>query len=199
MNRETWLNEAIDKHLVDYFDNVAYLSKRCGGHELRDIRDKIKVSCGFPAGVRGGNNKAIGVCWSQRASTGGYIEIFISPVIESSSRVLDILIHELIHAILPDGEGHGSNFRKCAIKLGLEGKMTATTCGAFLYNTLNDWITNLGEYPHASMNTGERKKQTTRMIKHQCNECGAIWRMSRRYTPSICPCCHEQYTYNGGE
>ena len=194
--REHWLNEVIDKHLLSYFSHTHanVLSRRCGGQSLTDIRHKIKVSCGFPAGVRGSkSNKAIGVCWGEGASTAGNIEIFISPTIEDSSRVIDILIHELIHAILPEGEGHGKNFRACAKRLNLTGKMTATVASDVLLYDIQKMLKDVGEYPHAKMQMSNHKKQTTRMIKHECINCGAIWRMSRKYIPQCCPNCAADY------
>ena len=196
MNRETWFNNIIDNQLISYFEytKADYYSIKCGGKSLKDARNKIKVSCGFPSGVRGSSaNKTIGVCWTEKVSADGNIEIFISPKIANSARAIDILIHELVHAILPDGEGHGKNFRACATRLNLTGKMTATVANEYLINNCKDWIKAEGEYPHAEMILSDRKKQTTRMIKHECNECGAIWRMSRKYVPQCCPNCAADY------
>ena len=196
MNRETYLNKAIDNHFIEWFSNagVDHIARSCGGKSLKEIRSKIRVSCGFPAGVRGTSaNKTIGVCWNEGCSSDNSIEIFISPIIDDSSRVLDILIHELIHAVLPTGEGHGKNFRKAALKIGLTGKMTATTASPTLINDLKKVIAKIGTYPHGKMDINNRKKQTTRMIKHECFDCNSVWRMSKKYTPESCPCCQSKH------
>ena len=55
-------------------------------------------------------------------------------------------------------------------------------------------IETLGEYPHARLDPAlsGRKKQTTRLVKVQCLDCGYAARVTRQWldkvgTP-ICPC-----------
>jgi len=26
-------------------------------------------------------------------------------------------------------------------------------------------------------------------LKHECSDCGAVWRMAAKWTPIACPCC----------
>jgi hypothetical protein len=66
-----------------------------------------------------------------------------------------------------------------AIAVGLEGKMTATTESPELKIQIEKWVKELGEYPHAKMTLNDsRRKQTTRMNKLICMNCGFIARAS---------------------
>jgi hypothetical protein len=58
-----------------------------------------------------------------------YFEIMISPVLDDPMRVAGVLAHELVHATVGTQHGHKGPFAKLAKKIGLEGKMTATTEG----------------------------------------------------------------------
>ena len=52
---------------------------------------------------------------------------FAEPVL--FGRIVDVLAHELAHATLGSGVGHGRLFKQCVLKLGLCGPMRATTAG----------------------------------------------------------------------
>ena len=152
------------------------------------LPEKIRISCAFPVRSR----TAIGQILSQRLSMDGTREIFISPVLSEAARVCDVVIHELVHAALPEGCGHGAKFRRLALKLGLVGKMTATIAGEQLRAWLESIIpVYLGEYPHSrviSFDAG--KKQTTRLIKLQCPACEMIVRATRQGLEESClPFC----------
>jgi hypothetical protein len=122
-------------------------------------------------------------------------QVFINPIIEDSVRALDILVHEMIHVAYPTS-GHKGDFKKAALKVGLTGKMTATVAGPELKVWLEK-ITqeNLGVYPHAQIMLSSRKKQTTRLIKQVCNDCGYVVRSAKTWIdcagPVICPCNNE--------
>lgn len=152
----------------------------------------VKVSVGFPGG--GSARKRIGEHWSPKSSADGIGQVFISPVLGDSLRVLDVLTHELVHACTP-GAGHGKAFSQLAKRIGLEGKPTATVAGPQLTARLNDIINDLGPYPHAELRLTDRKKQTTRLIKCSC-PCGYTVRTTRTWIEAcgapLCPC-----EYNG--
>jgi hypothetical protein len=118
----------------------------------------------------------------------------ISPTIEESARVADILIHEIVHAIVGNENGHNKVFKRCAQAVGLTGKMTATIASDDLKSKLDNWINQFGEYPHRELMLSG-KKQSTRLIKCQC-ECGYNIRITRKWLNDlgapICPACHIQ-------
>jgi len=154
--------------------------------------EKYRVSCGWPAGKR----KAIGQCFPTTMSSDGHSEMFVSPSRDEIIDVLGILIHEMIHASDDCANGHKGPFRKWAISVGLEGKMTATVVSESLRGYLEKKvIKKLGPYPHAKLaRGGVIKKQTTRMIKIECRGCGFIARASqtqvdRLAAPAPCPVC----------
>src|SRR5690606_38637603 len=98
----------------------------------------VKVSVGWPGGP-GRKNCVIGQCWAPAAAADGVSHVFISPVLDDAVRVLDVLAHELVHAInFAEGDncGHRGRFAKIAKGIGLTGKMTATVAGEELAERL---------------------------------------------------------------
>ena len=73
--------------------------------------------------------------------------IFIAPDVVEDLQVLEILVHELAHAVLPEGVQHGEPFKDLADKLGLEGKITSTYAGTKLRIKLLNISNTLGPYP----------------------------------------------------
>lgn len=199
--REEWLTAAI-AHLADMFA------------EIGETVPAVRVSVGWPGG-RGNKNSTIGQCWSAEASKDKKAQLFISPVLDDAERVLDVLAHELIHAIDNLESGHRGRFAKIAKAIGLEGPMTATHAGDVLKIKLAAISLVLGDYPHAAISlignvplvpgqpvpvpprTSGPKTQTTRMLKVECAEgSGYKVRMTRTWLEElgapICPCHHLQ-------
>jgi hypothetical protein len=144
------------------------------------LPNKVRVSVGFPLNSRGG--KVIGQCWSTDASADGINEIFVTPTLDDTGRIADVLTHELCHAATP-GAKHGPKFKQCATAVGLEGKMTATTAGAGWHEWADPILADLGPIPHASLDPNQRgvKKQTTRLIKCACDDCGFTFRTTAKW------------------
>ena len=169
------------------------------GYELGEVH----VSVGFPS--RRATTKThtcIGECWHGEGQTGGKAHIFISPKLDATGPqgALATLWHECAHAALPAGTGHGAPFKRFMKDTGLEGKATATTAGAGLVAYFQRLDEKFKGYPHDVINVGAggRKKQTTRLIKCECQECEYIIRTTRtplmHYGPPICPGCNEVMT-----
>jgi hypothetical protein len=141
------------------------------GHPLPK---KVRCSVGFPSkGIRA---KSIGECWADTATKDGVCEIFIRPSLQDDgSRIADVLTHELCHAALGHEEGHGKTFKYLATSLGLTGKMTETTAGPAWHEWADPIVKALGKFPGARLDgqlAGGKKKQTTRMLKLVCTDCG---------------------------
>ncbi|QNO12704.1 SprT-like protease [Arthrobacter phage Snek] len=157
----------------------------------------VRVSVGWPGG-NGRKNSVIGQCWSTKVAADSVSQLFISPVLDDAVRVLDVLAHELIHAIDDCVSGHKGRFAKIAKAIGLTGKMTATVAGEELEAELRKIADELGAYPHAALvNPGAGaegpKKQSTRMLKVECAEgSGYKVRMTRQWLDEFgapsCPC-----------
>jgi len=186
--REGWLTAAVES-LAPIFTEA--------GAELPTVR----VSVGWPGG-RGAKNTVIGQCWSTAASADNVAQLFVSPVLDDATRVLDVLAHELVHAVDDCKSGHKGAFAKLAKAIGLTGKMTATVAGDELKARLDEIAAEIGAYPHAALGAGATsgpKKQTTRQLKVECAEgSGYVVRMTRKwldeYGAPTCPCHSEQMT-----
>jgi len=169
-----------------------YLIKAGYALQLDVFKDHVvpafKVSTGFTGPKKG--LKAIGGCWRKEASADDMAQIYISPVIDDSIEVLAVLIHEIIHVIVPDA-GHKGPFKRIAKAVGLTGKMTATVAGPELTERLNALVERIGKYPHAKLNPAlsGKKKQGTRLLKASCVDCGYTVRITRQWADLGLPAC----------
>lgn len=181
--REDWLQESIKVLKETVFQDA--------GITVPDVY----VSVGFPKGSRG-KNKAIGQCHPSELSADEKAHIFIHPELDESTRVLDVLIHELIHAVDGCKSGHKGAFKRMATQCGLMGKMTATEASPALKQRLNDLTQLIGEYPHARLGgagkDGDGEGAGSRLKKCECPECGYITYTSRKWIDKLgepmCPC-----------
>lgn len=179
ITREEWLQQAI-RLMTPLFKKV--------GYEVPQMR----VSVGWPSS-RGKSNKhrVLGECWDKAAADDGKIaQIFVTPMyktgeVASEAGVLPTLVHEVVHAVVGNAEGHNKVFGKCARAVGLEGKLTSTHAGEALLKECKVWAKELGEFPHSGLNpsakSSGKKKQTTRMVKCECTECGYTCRTTRKW------------------
>jgi len=172
--REAWL-QAMVSYLRLPFDEA--------GYPIPDVR----ISCSWPSrSIR----KAIGQCALPGASKDGRHQIAISPVLEDTDKIAATVVHELIHACLPDDVMHGKPFKAAMKKLGLEGKATATTAGEELTERLNTLCEKLGPYPHSALILDlQEKKQGTRMLKLSCPGCGYTVRTTAKWLEIGLPVC----------
>lgn len=160
---------------------------QCGYDKIPTVR----VSCGWPS--KGGTNakkRCIGQAWASEAADDGVIQIFISPYLKDlvdPQGVLSTLVHELVHATVGNAEGHNKVFGKCARAVGLTGKLTATLAGEKLIEEMKFWVKDLGEYPHGKLDLLKApvKKQTTRMIKMECGQCGYTARTTKKWLDEV--------------
>jgi hypothetical protein len=204
--RETWLRSAIEI-LRPRFIEIGY-----------PVPDRIRVAVGFgPQGGRQENAKILGVCLSRACSLDQVNEIWISPEDADTASMLATLIHELIHAALDNEDGHKGRFVDAMVRLGLEGKPTATHAGVALAADLITIAATLGEYPGSRVDltgvlapAGGRPKgpvssgpkpQTNRHLKAECTAdpdavcSGYTVRLSRKWVElagmPLCPQGHE--------
>lgn len=178
--REEWLQR---------FTEAARPHFKKAGHKLPK---RVRCSIGFPS--KGKRSNVIGECWQTSATADKVHEIFIRPSLQSdTSRIADVLTHELCHAALPPQTGHGKPFKLLATSLGLTGKMTATVAGEGWHAWADPIIKELGKLPGARLGDeeliGGRKKQTTRMLKLVCSECDWTCRTSKAHIHDdmLCP------------
>lgn len=174
--REEWLQAAIE------MIRPTFVSK---GYR---IPDDCQVSCGFAStGLR---SHHIGQCWSRKSSSDGRNQIFISPALHEPLEVMDTLVHELVHAVDDCQHKHGREFKKIAVKVGLEGPMRSASAGKELKQHLAELAAKLGPYPHGRLKVYHRKVTNAPRPRAKCPACGFTVPMLKRflvYGPPICP------------
>lgn len=144
--REGWLIAARDLLAREFFEKAGY-----------KLPEKMACSCGFP---RGGK-KAIGQCWHPETSADGTTHMYVCPTQAEPIRVLDILLHEMVHASLGTEVGHKGPFKKVVKEFGLAGKATATYAeeGSECWLRLSHIAEQLGPYPHAAVDLSKAQKK----------------------------------------
>src|SRR5438105_1381796 len=145
--REQWLGRAIEMMRPEFAAAGAPLP------------ENLAVSCSWPSG---NPRTVIGECWVAEASSRGYVEVFISPVLDQVAGVQGVLVtlrHELVHAA--GRRGHGKEFRALAMELGLSGPMTATVASGELLDFVN-WtlLPQLGQYRRGSQLRAHRGRES---------------------------------------
>lgn len=187
MTREEWLNLAVD--------------------ELRPLFEpeykvpELKISIGFPA--KGGLSKrrVLGVCWKAEVATDRKFQIYINPTIADvtgSDGVLSVVAHEMVHAC--GISGHGKEFAKCGLKIGLEGKMSSSVAGQDLQARFRVIEKKIGAFPHAPLVptnslSASQKPDKCRIHKCTCLECGYTVRVSAKWLDMavpVCPVCDKE-------
>ncbi len=177
MTREEWLIKLAKKLEILFQENGAELPK-------------YRVTCGFPsAGGLSARNRSIGQCWSRSASADQTTEMIIGITQDDSMKVAGVLAHEMIHAAVGLECGHRGPFRKLALAIGLEGKMTKTTESEAFKQRVQPMLDELGPYPHAKIDATNRKKQTTRNLKVECKSCGYRVSTTSKWLKVAIPTC----------
>lgn len=202
--REGWLTAAAELILEELFPEASVTRPR-----------RVRVTCAL---TQGGRN-VIGECWHGKCSADGTREVTVSAVLDApadAQGLLATLVHELLHAALPEDTGHRGEFARALPSLGLEGPPTSTIAG----DDLRAWfrwslLPRLGRFPHASLNPyGVRvgpdtptdaprdgqppirrprckppgqKPQRNRQRLYQCPECGQKIRAAGRTLLALCP------------
>lgn len=148
-----------------------------------ELPEKVRASIGWM--FRSSNKKTLGQCWHEASSADGTREIWINPTLggDDSSRIADVLTHELAHTLFGPEEKHGKNFKAAVHKLGLEGKATATTAGEGWLEWAGPILAELGPIPHAALDpalSGVKKKKTY-LLKATCEACEFTFRATAKH------------------
>ena len=189
--REEWLENAINNFFKPHFKKYA---------DWVNFPEKVRVSIGFPSKKATGKVRVLGQCWDIEVSTDRAYHIFISPLVNTISGdkgIMQILAHELIHAC--GIKGHGKDFKKVGIAIGLTGKMSCSIASDWLINLLEEekTILLLGEYPHGGVNAIPIgiKIDKCRMKKCSCSICGYTVRIAQKWINKaipVCPLCDDK-------
>lgn len=194
--REQWLSIAAEILIDELFTPA-----------LNRAAPPMKFSISEPkAATKKG--RVMGTCWNKDASADSEtFNIFITASLgaHDSSRVLDILIHEIAHAYDGNQNGHNAPFAKICTAVGLAGgptkkskaSFTATVATPELKEHLLEIIDTIGEFPHAALNPAEsgKKAQKNRNLKMYCIDaaCGFKFNTSQKWIDIMnapaCLCC----------
>lgn len=137
-NREAWLARAVEL--------LRPMLEAAGGK----LPVRLQAGVSWP---KGKGSDTIGQCFYKGWTADGTIHVIVSPTLGSDAgRVLDVLLHELVHACCAEHNcGHKGPFKTLATAVGLTGKMTATVASEPLKVALAAMAEQLGPYPHAVM------------------------------------------------
>ena len=204
-NRETWLNNLAAK-MAPRFEEL--------GWPLPPFR----VSIGFTSSGR--VSHVGGECWHKSRSADSRFEILIAPHQAEPMAVAAILAHELAHAAVGFQHKHKGDFAKCVSVLGLVRPFTSSVPGDVFKAWAQPFRDELGALPHAALmfdraasaprpanDNGEegeegdgdeaeggssnaKKKQSTRLKKCACSQCGYTVRVTAKWLevgPPHCP------------
>jgi hypothetical protein len=177
--RESWLCSATNE-LRPYFEKLGYI-----------LPDKIRFAIAFTSGGKKGRS---GEVWHPAASADGHYEIIIKADQDDPLTILVVLVHQLIHSILPSTVKHGKEFRDVALRVGLEGAMRDPAPVPLLQERLCSLAVILGPLPHAKLDFSARsdspKRSGARMLKAECGaSCGYSIRLMPKWANAGLPIC----------
>ncbi|MEU8086354.1 hypothetical protein AB0B57_22435 [Micromonospora sp. NPDC049101] len=146
MTREAWLRRAVDVFRPRFVEVGMPLP------------EKLHVSVGFGFGTKAESKNILGQCWAGRASDDGVNHLFISPEVAETSKVLAVLLHELIHAADDCVSGHKDKFADVATKFGFEGSLLTLNPSETLAAEMVALAETLGDYPHGALSAATRMR-----------------------------------------
>jgi hypothetical protein len=133
----------------------------------KPIPDTLQVSA---SPIR---SKAIGLAYDKGSSYDGTTRTIVicASLTEPLHRggVLPTLVHELVHAAVGNEHGHRAPFKRVALALGLQGKMTATVAGDELLAKLAPIAADLGAYPHVGHKKNRKAATAPTPEKNKCS------------------------------
>jgi hypothetical protein len=175
LERQQWLEAAVEALRMKFAD---------AGYR---VPEKVRISIGWPK--RAASCGAIGECWAVEASSDSHYELFISPELTEAARILGVLGHEMAHATVGTAAGHRKPFKQCALAIGLQGPMRATTESPEFVAWAATLVNRIGPYPAGYLT--DSPKQGTRLRRCECPGCGYLARVSGKWLslfgPPICP------------
>lgn len=179
--REEWLDKAVEL-LEPLF---------IGDGGMAEM-PRVRVSIGFPPKGGLGQRQVLGVCCSKKMASDEIPQIYINPTVSDvcgKQGILAILVHELIHAC--GVRGHGKDFRKLGLYVGLEGKMSCSTANESLQRYFETIVGKRGDFPHASLSNilPDTKPDKCRMFKCECKKCGYTVRVANKWIKVAIPRC----------
>ncbi len=129
-------------HQSDWLTKAVEILERDFGMVGEEYPGDIDIRVDFPGW-------GIGTAWLgtyHRNAEVGIRRIFINPTI-GGLLALDVLVHELVHAVTEEGGGHGGMFMRVAKAIGMDDGGTTAGAKEDLLQRLRDIQQTLGSYP----------------------------------------------------
>ena len=153
----------------------------------------MRFTVSFP--WQGARASIIGQHFPVSMSKDGTHEMLVHPKMDDPYQVVGTVCHELVHAACPPDAKHGPLFKKLGKAVGLVGKPKFMGNGPEFDKAVTDpLLKKLGAYPHAGFDVHGKngvKKQSTRLLKCECPDCGYLARVSAKWIddvgPPVCP------------
>jgi hypothetical protein len=197
-NAETWFLAAIDA-VRPWFKEIETEDVKY------DIPSPVNVDHSFTEhGTRKGPT---GSFWSGATMSNGVPKVIIRSNTADPFKLLEALMHQLVHAVVGPEHKHGMPFKACALPLGLVGPMSHSTAGVRLTARLKTLEEDLGPFPRGAHNFeaqgpdgNERKQrlvadveeaQRCRQLKAECPVpgCGYVARVTALHLRRGAPLC----------
>ncbi len=151
LTREQWLTKGMTLLNKEFFVPLGL-----------KVPEKLTISVGFSKG----NGDGIGLCVDPAATADNTTHMFVCPSQGDDVEVLQIVLHEMIHATVGCDKGHGAEFKKVALEFGMAGRMTSTYAevDGELYQRLEQVGQVLGKYPHSPLDLSAKKKKKPKQV-----------------------------------
>ena len=180
VTREFWLLQAAKRIPSIFFNDEIQLPS------------DLQVSVGF---VKGNQEKVLGVCVISKTEDTFPASIVLNHTIDDTEKLLQVLVHECIHAY--GIKGHGKAFGKFASMAGFEKPYKFHTPGQSLIDNVkglyNDLLSEFGPYPGAALHASqkEKKERNSNILTLSCPDCEYKVKVARKlvetYGAPKCP------------
>jgi len=153
----------------------------------------VQVSCSFPGG--GSAHTRIGECWPRSRSAAKVNEVFINPSMDNTAAVLDVLGHELIHAVDDCRSKHRGAFNTISRTVGYSGGKQSKANSVEAHALLACIAADIGPYPHGAIQlTAPKRNPKAGLHKYHCPECADVLYSTvanaERFGPPQCRVCY---------
>jgi hypothetical protein len=185
LNREAWLRAA-----------YALVRKEL----IPTAPATVAISWSFPSkGGTKASRRTIGECHYKGGSAveveGGRV-ILISPTLQEPFALIEVLVHEMVHAALPMGCGHRAKFSRLAKSIGLLKPWTATTAGPELTKKIKGWLKRLPKWPGGHLVIQHTQKNRQLKATCECEPARIIRGSSKLFEAGeiFCGICDGEFT-----
>lgn len=191
-NYPKWVSElkvskkSPEEYLTSFANWCVKYAIKNGVGDIKNLGDNLSVHISDTRGRKTISNqnqgKAVGLCYSTVYSGNQKVRrIEIDRETSDTLKALEIVAHEVSHAILPDNTGHKGAFVDAVFSVFKLGSIpTATSVTLEFAELIESWLKKAGSYPYVRF-VDKRKKQTTRNVKLYCpdTDCAGATNKSR--------------------